>query len=156
MKLALWYVGRSRNRSPLAEAAADYAKRLTRQTRFSEKAIRPAAPSLSSAEAMREESSRVLAALPANALLVLLDERGDLVRSEDLAQRVDRWRHAGSRTVVVCVGGADGHADELRQRADWVWSLSPLVLPHELARVVALEQLYRAFTILAGEPYHRA
>lgn len=156
MKLSLWHVGRARGRGPLAEAADDYAGRLMRYATFAQKAIRPAPPSMPAPEAQRLEGERVIEGLPPNAILVLLDERGKLVRSEALAERIDTWRHAGARPVVFCVGGAEGHGDALRQRADWLWSLSPLVFPHELARLIALEQLYRAFTILAGEPYHRA
>lgn len=86
---------------------------------------------------------------------VVLDERGDHVASRALARRLATWEMHGPRDFAVLVGGADGHADELRQAAGWTWSLSRLTLQHELALVVALEQLYRAYTIKAGLPYHR-
>ena len=86
---------------------------------------------------------------------VVLDERRDHVASRALARRLATWEMHGPRDFAVLVGGADGHADELRQAAGWTWSLSRLTLQHELALVVALEQLYRAYTIKAGLPYHR-
>ena len=86
---------------------------------------------------------------------VVLDERGDHIQSRDLAKKLEGWEMQGPRDLALLVGGADGHTDELRQAAGWTWSLSKLTLQHELALVVALEQLYRAYTIKAGLPYHR-
>ena len=86
---------------------------------------------------------------------IVLDERGDQVTSRDLAKKVSGWEMQGPRDFALLVGGADGHTEELRQAAGWSWSLSKLTLQHELALVVALEQLYRAYTIKAGLPYHR-
>ena len=86
---------------------------------------------------------------------VLLDEKGDHLPSRALAKKITAWEQEGPRDFALLVGGADGHADELRQAAGWMWSLSKLTLQHELALVVALEQLYRAYTIKAGMPYHR-
>lgn len=106
------------------------------------------------ARAVAEEGERVLAALPAKARVVLLDERGEAWRSVELARRLATWSHDGRETVFV-VGGPDGHAPEVRARADHVWSLSALTLPHALVRVVLAEQLYRAWSIEARHPYHR-
>jgi 23S rRNA (pseudouridine1915-N3)-methyltransferase len=86
---------------------------------------------------------------------VVLDEDGDNLKSRDLAKKLGGWEMEGPRDFALLVGGADGHSDELRQAAGWKWSLSKLTLQHELALVVALEQLYRAYTIKAGLPYHR-
>jgi 23S rRNA (pseudouridine1915-N3)-methyltransferase len=86
---------------------------------------------------------------------VVLDERGEHLRSPDLAAKLSAWQMHGPRDFALLVGGADGHAPELLQAAGWKWSLSRLTLQHELALVVALEQLYRACTIKAGMPYHR-
>jgi 23S rRNA (pseudouridine1915-N3)-methyltransferase len=86
---------------------------------------------------------------------IVLDERGDHVTSRALAKKVSAWEMQGPRDFALLVGGADGHTEELRQAAGWSWSLSKLTLQHELALVVALEQLYRAYTIKAGLPYHR-
>lgn len=86
---------------------------------------------------------------------IVLDEQGEHLTSRDLAKKVSTWEMQGPRDFAVLVGGADGHTDEVRQAAGWTWSLSKLTLQHELALVVGLEQLYRAYTIKAGLPYHR-
>lgn len=104
--------------------------------------------------AVIDEGERVLAAVPPGARLVLLDERGENWSSVELAQRLARWAHDGRQTVFA-IGGPDGHAQSVRSRADLSWSLSALTLPHALVRVVLVEQLYRAWSIHAGHPYHR-
>jgi 23S rRNA (pseudouridine1915-N3)-methyltransferase len=86
---------------------------------------------------------------------VVLDERGNHVDSRALAGKITEWEMHGPRDVALLIGGADGHEENVRQAAGWTWSLSKLTLQHELALVVALEQLYRAYTIKAGLPYHR-
>ncbi|MEY2600105.1 MAG: hypothetical protein RLZZ142_2364 [Verrucomicrobiota bacterium] len=89
-------------------------------------------------------------------LRVLLDERGKEVGSRELADRVSAWEMQGRvKGVAFLIGGADGHAPGLREKADWIWSLSRLTLQHEMALVLVLEQIYRAFSIKAGSPYHR-
>jgi 23S rRNA (pseudouridine1915-N3)-methyltransferase len=85
---------------------------------------------------------------------VVLHEHGQQLTSRQLATKLDQWRQA-ARPIAVIIGGADGHDQPLLDAADFRWSLSPLTLQHELALVVALEQLYRAHTILTGHPYHR-
>lgn len=104
--------------------------------------------------ALEREQQRLLSRMAAGDYVVLLDVGGQLVDSEGLARRVDEWRQ-GSKPVVVVIGGSLGVGDLVRQRAQWRWSLSPLTLPHGLAQVVAAEQLYRAWTILMGHPYHK-
>jgi len=86
---------------------------------------------------------------------VVLDERGDHLASRAFAQKIGEWEQHGPRDFALLIGGADGHSEELRQAAGWTWALSKLTFQHELALVVALEQLYRAYTIKAGLPYHR-
>lgn len=85
---------------------------------------------------------------------VVLDEHGKQLGSRELAAKLDQWRQA-ARPVALIIGGAAGHDKLLLDSADFLWSLGMLTLQHELALVVALEQLYRAQTILAGHPYHR-
>jgi 23S rRNA (pseudouridine1915-N3)-methyltransferase len=86
--------------------------------------------------------------------VVALDERGALWSTEDLARRLDGWMGT-TPVVALLVGGADGLAPVCRERADHVWSLSPLTFPHMLVRVLVAEQLYRAWSILNRHPYHR-
>jgi 23S rRNA (pseudouridine1915-N3)-methyltransferase len=99
--------------------------------------------------------SELLAARSRDAYRIVLDERGDMVSSDELAALVQRWERGTVKCGALLIGGADGHDDAVRGAADWVWSLSRLTLQHELALLVALEQLYRAYTINAGLPYHR-
>ena len=90
-------------------------------------------------------------ALPAGCVKVALDERGTLINTMELARRMARWREAG-RDVAFIIGGADGLDEGVKRAADFVWSLSPLTLPHGLARVVLAEQLYRAVLDTAQSP----
>ena len=103
----------------------------------------------------REAESAVLLERSSGCFRIALDERGEELSSRILAERIATWEHARHKTVALLIGGADGHTDALRGVADWRWSLSRLTLQHELALVVVLEQLYRAYTIKAGLPYHR-
>lgn len=103
----------------------------------------------------REAESALLLQRSEGMLRVVLDERGEELGSRALAERITAWEHRSVKSVALLIGGADGHTGELRQAADWVWSLSRLTLQHELALVVVFEQLYRAYSIKAGLPYHR-
>ena len=107
------------------------------------------------ARATQEEGARVLAALPRQTHVVVLDGRGKLHSSEQLSQRLEHWRGQG-RDLAFLIGGPEGHAAEVMARADEAWSLGPLTLPHMLVRLLLSEQLYRAAAMLANHPYHRA
>ena len=87
--------------------------------------------------------------------LVVLDERGRLLSSPDFADKLGTWRDDGAREIGFVIGGADGVANDLRDRADLTLSFGKMVWPHMLARVMLAEQLYRATSILTGSPYHR-
>jgi 23S rRNA (pseudouridine1915-N3)-methyltransferase len=102
------------------------------------------------------EAELLLGALPEGAALVAMDERGKTLSSPELADQIARWRDEGRRACCFAIGGADGHGDALRARADLKLSFGPMVWPHMLARAMLAEQLYRATAILAGTPYHRA
>jgi 23S rRNA (pseudouridine1915-N3)-methyltransferase len=104
--------------------------------------------------ARRAESDLVRAKLTNSDFIVLLDERGNGgLSSENFADKLDQWT-TQNRPLTFVIGGAYGVDDDLRVRADYVWSLSSLVFPHELVRLVLVEQLYRAQCIIAGHPYH--
>ena len=133
---------------------AEYADRMPREARMELIALKPAARGAPLQRMLDAEGKRILAALPADCIRVVLDERGTVLSTMDLARRVARWRESG-RDVAFVVGGADGLAESVRKAANPVWSLSPLTLPHGLARVVLAEQLYRADSILHNHPYHR-
>jgi 23S rRNA (pseudouridine1915-N3)-methyltransferase len=104
---------------------------------------------------MAAEADLLSRAFPAGAVLVALDERGQMLSSPELAQRIADWRDAGRQDLAFVIGGADGLAPALRDRADLALSFGRLVWPHMLVRVMLAEQIYRAATILSGSPYHR-
>ena len=128
------------------QAAADYSARIGRYFGFEERVFKP-----SSGE---DEAARLLEAVPARAWLVVLDERGATMRSEGVAKLLEDVAMSGCTPLWLAIGGAYGHSPMVRERARTVLCLSPMVLNHAVARVVMLEQLYRACTIRAGEPYH--
>ncbi len=103
--------------------------------------------------ARQEESERILSRLNDRDFVVLLDERGEAIDSPALSKLLDTVFTA-SRQVVCIIGGAYGVDDRVHQRADFVWALSPLVFPHQLVRLIAIEQLYRAQQIAGDHPYH--
>jgi 23S rRNA (pseudouridine1915-N3)-methyltransferase len=107
------------------------------------------------AEVKAQEAEKIRATLRRDEQVVALDERGRLLDSEGFAGRLSGWL-GGSRDIAFVIGGADGLDAALLAAADFRWSLSPLTLPHEMVRAVLAEQLYRASTIIAGHPYHRA
>ncbi|MEM6848715.1 MAG: 23S rRNA (pseudouridine(1915)-N(3))-methyltransferase RlmH [Pseudomonadota bacterium] len=102
-----------------------------------------------------KEGELLLAECPSGALVVM-DERGDGLKSKAFAELVQRWLDEGLPNVSFALGGADGHGERIKGSADRILSLGPLTLPHMLARVILLEQIYRAITICAGHPYHRS
>lgn len=128
------------------EACADWGKRINRHFPFEERVIRP-----STAAA---EAEALLGALPARGRLIALDERGEDITSTALAALLERCAQDGVTSLVFAVGGPYGHAPVVRERAWRVLRLSSLVLAHAVARVVLVEQIYRACTIRKGEPYH--
>lgn len=105
--------------------------------------------------ARNNESSAILHKLNEQDYVILLDERGKLVSSTELADQLNKL-FTSSRNVVLVIGGAYGVSDELMQRADFTWALSPLVFPHQLVRLIVVEQIYRAQQISLGGPYHHA
>jgi 23S rRNA (pseudouridine1915-N3)-methyltransferase len=104
---------------------------------------------------MEAEAELLLRVIPQGAVIVALDERGQMLSSPDLARHIARWRDEGRGDTAFVIGGADGLAPALRDRADLILSFGRMVWPHMLVRVMLAEQLYRAATILSGGPYHR-
>lgn len=141
MKVHLGVVGRLKE-SYLVAAEAEYTKRL-----------RPYC-TLTVHEA--KDEAGLLAALPANAHLYAFDERGAAITSAQFSALLgDEGSHGGGAPVAFAIGGADGHSDVVRKRAKKLIAFGSLTIAHRLVRILALEQLYRGFKILKGEPYHR-
>jgi 23S rRNA (pseudouridine1915-N3)-methyltransferase len=156
MKARLIAVG---ERAPawLAEGFGEYQKRLSHWLPLELIEVTPGlrGKGRDAVRATADEGARVLAALPKQAHVVALDGRGKPYSSEQLAQRLEHWRQQG-QDLAFLIGGPEGHAPEVSAVAGENWSLGPLTLPHMLVRLLVAEQLYRAASLLANHPYHRA
>jgi 23S rRNA (pseudouridine1915-N3)-methyltransferase len=152
VELAVLAVGKLR--PSYRKACDDYLRRLGRYLPVREAEVREASRAPSPAAQRAEEAARLRARLPAGARIVALARTGAAWSSEELARRLNRWQ-LEARPAALLIGGSHGLDPALVAAAADRWSLGPLTLPHELARVVVLEQLYRACTILRGEPYHK-
>ena len=138
-------------------ASGDYAGRLLRAWKFSVRAL-PLSRRRRGADAALardDECAAILRELKDNERAIMLDERGTELSTAGLAEKLAAWQSDG-RDLCFVIGGPDGLNDACRERADFSWSLSRLTLPHGLARVLCIEQLYRAASLNDGHPYHRA
>ena len=139
------------------QAYTEYAKRMPAhlRLRLQEVPARKRSKGADLGRLLRAEGERVLAATPTGARTVALERSGRPLDTQKLALALNDWLREG-RDVAVWIGGADGLAPECLARANEQWSLSPLTLAHPLARVLLVEQLYRAWSIIANRPYHRS
>jgi 23S rRNA (pseudouridine1915-N3)-methyltransferase len=137
-----------RAKDPLLDSADDYSERLSRYARVELLRVKDAS--------QEDERDALAAKIRDGARVIALDERGAGFATKALAQQLGTWERHGLSAADFLIGGADGLHPDLLARADDRWALSALTLPHRLALVLLLEQLYRAHTILRGEPYHRA
>jgi 23S rRNA (pseudouridine1915-N3)-methyltransferase len=153
MKVRVVAVGRDRS-GLYAPAVDEYAGRLARYVKFEVVEVPEARRHAGTPRARDEEAEALLARIGPRERIVALDERGDEETSAAFAKRVERWLQRG-QDVALVVGGSDGLARAVLDRADERLALSRLTLAHRLARLVLVEQLYRAMTILRGEPYHK-
>lgn len=131
----------------VATATQDYIKRMPADCSIDIKEIKP---DLTPAK----EAVRIMAAIPKGARVIALDERGKDQTTQQLATQLANWRQEGI-DIAFLIGGADGLDTSLKENSQALWRLSSLTLPHAMARVLLVEQLYRAWTILQGHPYHR-
>ncbi len=156
MKIHLIAVGERMPRW-VQEGFAEYARRLPRECALQLVEITPGrrGKGADTARAVREEGERMLAAIPKGARVIALEVNGRPWSTEQLAGQLEKWL-AGGSDVALLVGGPEGLSAAARKAAAQQWSLSPLTLPHPLVRVIVAEQLYRAWSILANHPYHRA
>ena len=155
MKVKLLAIGKIK-REAYQQLAKEYERRIRRFQPFEVIEI-PDEKIGSKAEIPKilgKEAERVEKHLKKDSHLVVLDERGEQWSSVDLAWELGQWFHSSPTEIVFLVGGAFGLDEELKKRAEVRWSLSKLTLPHQLARVLTLEQVYRALTILKNVPYH--
>lgn len=160
MKISIYAVGRMKA-GPEKELADRYVERFSKSgpaigLEFSGLTEAPESRAQTAVERKREEADRLRRHVDAGAALILLDEHGQNVPSEDLARRIAAMRDSGKRSAVIAIGGPDGHDPSLRPVADLVLSFGAQTWPHQMVRIMLAEQLYRATTILSGHPYHRA
>lgn len=156
MHIRLQAVG-DRQPAWIETAFSDYVQRLPRQWQFRCDVINTAKRNRSAAPdaAKNTEGEKILAKIKPAEFAIVLDERGKQYSSKEFASKLDDWQTVGQDLVFI-IGGPDGISDDCLQRANLRWSLSRLTLPHGLARVLFAEQLYRAWTLNSGHPYHRA
>ena len=150
MEVEVFWIGKTRLPG-VADLTEEYARRIGRYCSFQAQEIRAA--KRKSGAGSGEEGAMLARA--AGSYLVALDAAGKQWNSGEFASFLQRMRDGGTQAIAFCVGGADGFSDSFRENASLLLSLSPLTMPHELARVVLLEQIYRAWTILANHPYPR-
>lgn len=145
MKALIIAIGKCKKNSPEAQIIAEYVKRSGWEVIIKEKD-----------NATQEEEARFLQdSIPAGAKVIVLDERGENIKSMDLAQRIENWMLNGCSEICFLIGGADGHLQSTRARANLILSFGKLTLPHMLMRAVLAEQIYRVQTIIGHHPYHR-
>ena len=134
----------------------EYAKRLTAYTRIEITEVTDEPNSqLENARVKQIEGERILKAIKKDSYVVLLDLRGKEFTSEKLARKIEEINTYHSSSITFVIGGSLGVSDEIRNRADLSWKLSDLTFPHNLVRVILLEQIYRSYKILNNEPYHK-
>jgi 23S rRNA (pseudouridine1915-N3)-methyltransferase len=160
MRIVVIAVGRLKQ-GPERELAERYAKRFDdvgRKLGFRGLDVHeiPESRARDASVRIAEEGAAISAAIPENSVLVSLDERGENIDSAAFARRLGQWRDQGIANTIFVIGGADGLSPDLRGKAKTTVAFGAATWPHQMARVMLLEQLYRAATILAGHPYHRA
>lgn len=153
MRLHLVWIGKTRDRR-CAALLADYLARLERFAPCEVSELKEQSAG-DERRVVAAESERLLASVERDDYIVLLDEAGREMTSEDVAAFISARQQAGAKRLAFVIGGFAGTGEEVKRRAHLKWSLTRLTLTHELARVVLAEQLYRAYTLLAGLPYHR-
>ena len=145
MKALILAIGKCKKNSPEAAIIAEYIKRSSWEIIVKEK----------DNATQDEEATFLQANIPHNAKVIVLDERGENMKSTELAAKIASWQLNGTSEICFLIGGADGHLQSTRDKADLILSFGKLTLPHMLMRAVLAEQIYRIQTIIAAHPYHR-
>ncbi|MGH6944425.1 MAG: 23S rRNA (pseudouridine(1915)-N(3))-methyltransferase RlmH [Geminicoccaceae bacterium] len=152
MQVTIAVIGRDRS-GPVRDLFQDYCRRCAWPVRLVALAPRTAPVK---GRRLADEGARLLGAVPEGALVIALDERGAELDSQGLARRIGTWRDEGRSDLAFLIGGPDGLAPAVLERAGLILAFGRMTWPHRLVRVMLAEQLYRASTILSGHPYHRA
>ena len=152
MRIRFIWPGKTKDEH-LRALVTEYLKRLTRFVRC--EVVETRETGSTDTASVAKESRRILDAVPAGSVMVLLDVKGREWNSPELADEMRRWENDSVKEVAIVIGGPEGVSSEVAARAQKRWRLSRLTLTHEMARVVAVEQLYRAYTINRGFPYQK-
>jgi 23S rRNA (pseudouridine1915-N3)-methyltransferase len=156
MKIKLLLMGKTTDES-IQRIEADYEKRIRRYTAFETIVIDNSTVRNGPEQVIRQkEGEMILKRLSPADHLILLDERGKMYTSVQFAGEINNWMNTSKKTVVLSIGGAYGFSEEVKKRANALISLSAMTFSHQIVRVIMMEQVYRAFTILNNEPYHHA
>ena len=155
MKFQFWSVGKA-HESYVKEGIEDFTRRISKYYPVEWKIIPPAKQTVNSVESdiKKSEAQNILNSLQKDDYLVLLDEKGKTITSPQLASFIEARANSSIKQVVFLIGGAFGVDEQIKARANYTWSFSPLVFPHQLVRLILAEQVYRACTIIRNEKYH--
>ncbi len=155
MKISFWSVGKA-HEPYVKSGVEDFSSRISRYFKTDWNIIPPPknAAALDETGLKKKEGEAILGQLGKDDYLVLLDERGKQISSEGLASFIQARANESTKQLVLLIGGAYGVDEAVQKRANYTWSLSPLVFPHQLVRLILAEQVYRACTILKNEKYH--
>ncbi len=151
MKITLIAVGQIKD-GPEATLTAEYQKRLPWQLDIIEVEEKKPLPAK---ERMKSEGEKIIAQIPKGAFVIAMDKAGTSFSSPDLSAKIEKWFSAGGAHIVFLIGGSDGLSDAAMETANTKLSFGPMTWPHQLARVMLLEQLYRSWAIREGHPYHK-
>lgn len=159
MKITVIAVGKIKEKF-YTDAIAEYSKRLSRYCRLeviqvADEKTPDGASEAQERQIKEKEGSRILAQIKDGAYVIALAVQGNMLSSEQLASKLNKLGVDGQSQIVLIIGGSLGLSDEVLKRADYHLSFSPMTFPHQLMRVILLEQIYRSYRIISGEPYHK-
>lgn len=152
MKISIWSVGKN-HEAYIKEGVAEFTKRISHYYPIDWLIIAPSKATQPVA-IKKEEAQNILKTMASTDVLILLDETGKMLNSPSLAQLIQQKANQSTQKIIFLIGGAYGVSDDIKKRANHTWSLSQLVFPHMLVRLILTEQIYRACSILANEKYH--
>ncbi len=152
MKISIWSVGKN-HEAYIKDGVAEFTKRINHYYPIDWLIIAPS-KARQPAAIKKEEAQNIMKPMASTDVLILLDETGKMLNSPGLAQLIQQKANQSTQKIIFLIGGAYGVSDDIKKRANHTWSLSQLVFPHMLVRLILSEQIYRACSILANEKYH--
>jgi 23S rRNA (pseudouridine1915-N3)-methyltransferase len=152
MKISIWSVGKN-HEAYIKDGVAEFTKRINHYYPIDWLIIAPS-KATQPAAIKKEEAQNIMKPIASTDVLILLDETGKMLNSPGLAQLIQQKANQSTQKIIFLIGGAYGVSDDIKKRANHTWSLSQLVFPHMLVRLILSEQIYRACSILANEKYH--